>query len=109
MNESLARQALEKIQKQATIIDELRDRCARLEALLGAAGISKSAQRMAATESLGTTAARVLKGASAPKRTSNTWTPKGALSRLEKGAKPIEKATGEGVLAERIADIRERS
>jgi hypothetical protein len=40
----------------------------------------------------------------------NTWEPTGALDRLQKGrsTKPTEKATGEGVLEDRIKKIRER-
>src|SRR5689334_7884808 len=61
MNLTLAKQALDKIEKQQAVIRELEARVERLTALLQSRGFSKAQIRQTSSESLGATTARILK------------------------------------------------
>ena len=61
MNPTLAKQALDKIEKQQAVIAELKARVERLTSRLEGLGVSKAQIRQTSSESLGTTTARILK------------------------------------------------
>jgi DNA repair ATPase RecN len=61
MDPTLARKALEKIEKQQTVIAELEARVERLTSSLQSRGVSKAQIRQTSAESLSATTARILK------------------------------------------------